>query len=147
MIDKNVFFACLWGFSKLISRRTQTSNCFAVTFYSLDKLPCCKQQAEAVCINVVKNPNCYEKTFIKNIKKGKLENQPCWSATVWRFSAQGHHIGNIWRRWLKKYHQVNNIRQKKYKECSQLKEKDLVLLIDHRENGFSLSWKSKMVPC
>ena len=43
------------------------------------------------------------------------------------------HMDNIWARWRKEYLPVHNIRQKWYKERPQLKENDLVWIIDHRE--------------
>ena len=44
------------------------------------------------------------------------------------------HMDKIWARWLKEYLPVHNIRQKWYKERPQLKENDLVWIIDHRKN-------------
>ena len=47
------------------------------------------------------------------------------------------HMDNIWSRWLKEYLPVNNIRQKWYKARPQLKEHDLVWIVDDREKrGF-----------
>ena len=47
------------------------------------------------------------------------------------------HMDKIWARWLKEYLPVRNIRQKWYKKRPQLKENDLVWVIDLRERrGF-----------
>ena len=47
------------------------------------------------------------------------------------------HMDNIWSRWLKEYLPVNSIRQKWYKKRTQLREHDLVWIVDDREKrGF-----------
>ena len=56
------------------------------------------------------------------------------------------HMDNIWARWLKEYLPVHNDRQKWFRERPQLKENDLVWIIDHREKGFLLPWKGQKVP-
>ena len=47
------------------------------------------------------------------------------------------HMDNIWARWLKEYLPVHNIRQKWFKERPQLRENDLVWIVDGRDKrGF-----------
>ena len=54
-----------------------------------------------------------------------------------RFRVAQAHMDNIWSRWLKEYLPVYNIRQKWYKEYPQLKEHDLVWIVDdRRKRGF-----------